>query len=90
MLVEADEQMNSVTALEEDLELLKTDLSLSLRMAVVYRSERKKIIKSQLHLVNLVSQFLQKIESSSDIDMKSNVFTKLIIMETIQEIKWSL
>ena len=90
MLVEADEQMNSVTALEEDLELLKTDLSLSLRMAVVYRSERKKIIKSQLHLVNLVSQFLQKIESSSEIDMKSNVFTKLIIMETIQEIKWSL
>lgn len=34
------------TKLEEDLELLKGDLKWHVRMAVVYRSERKKIVRN--------------------------------------------
>ena len=46
------------TTLEKDLELLKTDLDWKLRMVIVYRVERKKIIRSQLRLIEKVLEDL--------------------------------
>lgn len=47
--------------LEEDLELLKGELKWSVRMAVVYRSERKKIVRNQIRLVDKVLEDLEAI-----------------------------
>ena len=45
-------KMTSETTLEDDLNLLKTDnLSWDMAMAVTYRSEKKKIIRSQMNIV---------------------------------------
>ena len=47
VLIYIEKEMSKVTTLEEDLELLKKkDLAWTLRMAIVYRSEKKKILKS--------------------------------------------
>lgn len=50
--------MEMKTSLEKDLELLKTDLDWKLRMVIVYRVERKKIIRSQLRLIEKVLEDL--------------------------------
>jgi hypothetical protein len=50
--------MEMKTTLEKDLELLKTDLDWKLRMVIVYRVERKKIIRSQLRLIEKVLEDL--------------------------------
>ena len=49
--------------------LLKKDsnrkpLSDNFRMAVVYRSEKKKILRSQLNIIKKVNSVLQKVEST--------------------------
>ena len=45
-------KMTSETTLEDDLNLLQSgDLSWDMAMAVTYRSEKKKIIKSQMNIV---------------------------------------
>ena len=49
------------TTLEKDLELLKTDLDWKVRMVIVYRVERKKIIRSQLRLIEKVLEDLETI-----------------------------
>jgi chaperonin cofactor prefoldin len=41
------------------MELLKTDLHWHVRMAIVYRSERKKIIRNQINLVEKVLEDLE-------------------------------
>ena len=55
--------------LEEDLELLKDkpgkpQLTWQRRMAILYRSEQKKIIRSQLNIIKKVDSVLEKIEST--------------------------
>ena len=53
------DQLNRVGTLEQDLEILKSgepgsanpSISFELRMAVVYRSEKKKILRSQINVV---------------------------------------
>jgi hypothetical protein len=55
------------TTLYEDMILLQDDptkpkLSFERRMAIMYRVDRKKIIESQLHIVNYVQNILEKIE----------------------------
>jgi len=47
--------------LEEDLDLLKGELPWSVRMAVVYRSERKKIVRNQIRLIDKVLEDLEAI-----------------------------
>ena len=45
-------KMTTETTLEDDLNLLRTDdLSWEMKMAVTYRFEKKKIIKSQMNIV---------------------------------------
>ena len=61
--------MNKLSTLEEDLELLKDkpgkpQLNFQYRMAVVYRSEKKKILRSQLNIIKKVNSVLQKVEST--------------------------
>ena len=54
-----EEQLNKVASLEEDLEMLKqgepghsgTPLSFMMKMVVLYRSEKKKILRSQINLI---------------------------------------
>ena len=50
--------MEMKTTLEKDLQLLKTDLDWKLKMVIVYRVERKKIIRSQLRLIEKVLEDL--------------------------------
>ena len=64
------DQLNNVSTLEEDLELLERGepgnphppISFELRMAVTYRAEKKKIIRSQINLIQKVITVLQSIE----------------------------
>ena len=59
------DQLNRVATLEEDLELLergepgnsKEPIDFEFRMAVVYRAEKKKILRSQ---INLIQKIIQK------------------------------
>jgi len=53
-------KIEAVTTLEEDLQLLCSNelTDYKMRFAVIYRSERKKIIHSQLHLVQWLQQVL--------------------------------
>ena len=58
-------------------------------MALVYRSEKKKILRSQLHLIEYVLASLDTIEellsqSSSEQDLEKP-FTNILIRETEQE-----
>lgn len=53
--------MEMKSSLEKDQELLKQDMDWNLRMAIVYRSERKKIIRSQLHLIEKVLHDLESV-----------------------------
>ena len=54
-----EEQLNKVATLEEDLEMLRqgelgnsgTPLSFMMKMVVLYRSEKKKILRSQINLI---------------------------------------
>ena len=62
-LIYLQTELNKVTTLEEDLELLedKPDqqpLNWMTRMAVVYRSEKKKILRSQLNIIKKVNSVL--------------------------------
>ena len=60
-----DYALNSQTSLETDLALLKKpDLPFNERMVVVYRSEKKKILKSQIHLTRKVLTILNKAEAA--------------------------
>lgn len=55
-------------SLEQDLETLrsdKSDLSWASRMALTYRAEKKKIIRSQIHLIGWIKRILKEIESVS-------------------------
>ena len=64
-------KLNARATLEEDLELLKrgepgSDLppiSFEMRMAVVYRAEKKKILRSQINLIDKILQILQNVEA---------------------------
>ena len=64
------DNLNKVATLEEDLELLQRGESNSTeepigfeyRMAVVYRSEKKKILRSQINLIKKVISVLNNIE----------------------------
>ena len=64
-----------------------------MRMAVVYRSEKKKIIRSQLNIVKKVNDVLQNIEATliqKDItpDQQSKAYTELLMKETGMEKFW--
>lgn len=62
------DQLNKLSTLEEDLELLKDkpgkQLNWQYRMAVVYRSEKKKILRSQINIIKKVNSVLQNVEST--------------------------
>lgn len=88
------DKLEQKATLEEDLELLSRGepgnplpaISFELRMAVVYRSEKKKIIRSQINLIQKVSTVLKSIEevllnvpSGAD---GSRAFQELLLAET--------
>lgn len=64
------DQLNNVATLEQDFELLDRGepgnplppISFEMRMAVVYRAEKKKIIRSQINLIQKVLQVLRGVE----------------------------
>ena len=63
--------MNNKSTLEQDLALLKqgeaghpgTPLPFMMRMAVVYRSENKKILRSQINLIQKIIKVLRTAET---------------------------
>ena len=97
-------QLNRVATLEEDLALLKRGepghpgepIGFELRMAVVYRSEKKKIMHSQINLIQKVKQVLRGCEEAleGDADAQSpeefeenrlQAYNRLILAETEAE-----
>jgi len=73
------------TTLEEDLDRLAEDEQLDgdLMMAIVYRSEKKKIIRSQIHLVTLVIDVLQR--AADSVDSAKNSFSLLAVERSPKE-----
>ena len=65
-------QLEAETTMQEDVDLLGTskDLNDKQRFAVIYRSERKKIVHNQLDLIkwlsHLVSEALTHLQSTAD------------------------
>ena len=65
------EQLFEISSLEHDMELLQSgepnnpnpSISFELRMAIVYRSEKKKIMASQISLLKQAISILERIES---------------------------
>ena len=90
--------MNRVSTLEEDLELLreapgKKPISWPFRMAVVYRSEKKKILRSQLNMIRKVNSVLEKVEEvltkkGLTQGQQARAFTELLLEETEMEVLW--
>ena len=72
----------------------KPRIPFELRMAVVYRSEKKKILISQINMIQKVLSVLTRIEDvllntaeDPDVDI-SAAYTALILEETEQEAEW--
>ena len=93
------DRLNSYCSLEEDLELLKSGepgnpqppISFELRMAVVYRAEKKKIMRSQINLIQKVISILSQAENAllnPDETVPSRAFTDLVLSETATEQEW--
>ena len=93
--------MNKVATLEEDLEMLQWGepgctskepaLPFVMRMAVVYRSEKKKIIRSQINLIGKVLHILKNCEevlTNPEETDKSRAYTELCLKETKIEEEW--
>ena len=66
-----------------------------MKMAVTYRSEQKKIIKSQLNIVQKTLEVLDHIKEtltsdylSSDTNKQNIAFTELLMRATEHEIVW--
>ena len=60
-------------------------------MAVVYRSEKKKIMRSQIHLIQKVISILSRVEEvllSMDVADPSRAYTDMILEETDSEAEW--
>ena len=92
------DQLNKVATLAEDRALLKRGeqdelepISFELRMAVVYRAEKKKILQSQVNLIQKVILILNKAENIltnvADTN-KDKTFADLILEETSTEALW--
>lgn len=92
-------QLHTVSTLEQDLELLRSGepdsanpaIPFELRMAIVYRSEKKKIIISQMNLIKKVLAVLDKAEgvlAAGDNDASSLAYKQLLLEETPAEVKW--
>ena len=90
------EQLYEISTLEQDLELLQSGepnnpnppISFELRMAIVYRSEKKKIIASQISLLKQVISILERLESvitPGDEESSRKPYQKLLLEETEDE-----
>ena len=53
------------STLEDDLKLLEGELDFEIRMAVVYRSEKKKILRSQIMMVKYLLDVLKKTQQDA-------------------------
>ena len=92
--------MSRVATLDTDLALLRrgepgnneVPISFQLRMAVVYRSEKKKILLSQINLAVKVLQVLKRAESvlldgndRGETTDPSRAYLDLLLQETLNE-----
>lgn len=79
------EQLESKTSLEDDLRLLEEKtikLSVKQKFGVIYRSERKKIIRSQLDIVKYLRKVLAE---SSDTQNFQKVYMQPMTNEDVAE-----
>jgi hypothetical protein len=63
ILIYLKQVLEEDTTLERDMELLVSESNFNVKMGIVYRSERKRIIRSQLHLIDKVTALLQRCNS---------------------------
>lgn len=74
------EHQESKTTLQHDLELIQNlDTHFQLKFVVIYRAERKKILHSQLYLIDMVIGFVEVLLNAGWNDFDN--FFKSMIME---------
>lgn len=77
--------LEKTASLEDDLARLKSDeeMSWGLRMAIVYRAENKKILRSQLHLAGKIKALLAECEEACE--RGDEEYRKLVLAKTESE-----
>ena len=97
MVGHLENELSKRSTLEQDVELLKRGdpshpgqpIHFELRMAVVYRAEKKKILRSQLHLLGKVLSVLDRAENALTSGPSSaKAYHDLILEETPTEAQW--
>lgn len=65
ILLYVQSQLEEDTTLEQDLDLLKVEGNFYRKMAIVYRSERKKIVRNQLSLITWLIEILRTVSKET-------------------------
>ena len=84
VLLYIEDQLNKVATLDEDLEQLKSDsIPFEMRMIITYRSEKKKIIQSQINIIMKTLDVLTSVKdvlySTTDTGEQSTRYTELLL-----------
>ena len=84
------DNLYKLSTLEKDQELLssKEPMCWMYRMAIVYRSEKKLILQSQIHIIGKVLSILELFCQSKDEDFDSMAYTKELMAKTSEEKVW--
>jgi hypothetical protein len=83
ILIYLKQVLEEDTTLERDMELLESESNFNVKMGIVYRSERKRIIHSQLHLLTHVTVLLQRCTAP----ISKTQFNAKVLEQTAQEAK---
>jgi len=83
----AQKQAEAETTLAQDMELLCSDdlNDWRMRFAIIYRIERKKILQSQLHLLDWLDSVLRYIDRSPSLEVLPRFFQQLSFKKTAFE-----
>jgi len=87
MILHVLKDMEQITTLAEDLELLASDEldDWKMRFALIYRSERKKICHSQLNLVDWLTEILSVCEHIPSREELASKFKEATFKKTVFE-----
>ena len=84
------DNLYKMSTLEKDLELLasKSEMCWMYRMAIVYRSEKKLILQSQIHIIRKVLSILEFLETMKEESFDGPAYTNELMEKTIDEREW--
>ena len=74
------------SSLNQDLKVLEeSELDARMRAAVIYRSERKKILHSQLHVVTLFQNILERCDQAPSVEETFLYFKRVTLAKSDYE-----